>query len=82
MAELKRIPISSINEDIISMEFDGNPNIPTANYSAETAQRIQMAIAKKMRAEKLKRMIESELKQDAPNNHSDSIGLEFSFKGM
>ena len=82
MAELKKIPMNSINEDIISMEFDTNPNIPTANYSEETAQRIQIAIAKKMRSEKLKRMIEHELKKEGPNNHADSIGLEFTFKGM
>ncbi len=83
MAELKKTPISSINEEIISMEFDGNPNIPTANYSAETEQRIQLAIAKKMRAEKLKRMLETELRQEHKSaGGSETLGLDFTFKGM
>lgn len=82
MAELKKIPFGTINEDIVSMEFNENPNIPTANYSEETAKRIQIAIAKKMKADRLKRLIESELKPEGPNNNSDSLGLEFTFKGM
>ena len=31
MAELKKTQFSNVNEEIISMEFDNNPNIPTAN---------------------------------------------------
>ena len=58
MAELKKTQFSNVNDEIISMEFDNNPNIPTANYSEETAIKIQETIKKKMRAEKLKKMIE------------------------
>lgn len=74
--------MNTVNEDIISMEFDGNPNIPTANYSEETSKRIQLAIVKKMRAEKLKKLIETELKPEKADNSTDSIGFEFTFKGM
>lgn len=83
MATLKKTPLNSVNEDIISMEFDENPNIPTANYSEETSDRIHAAIAKKMRAEKLKKLIEQELKDDKkPSSDGEDIGLSFSFKGM
>ncbi len=83
MAELKKTPINTINEEIISMEFDGNPNIPTANYGEETAHRIQVAIAKKMRAEKLKRMLEQELKQEQKSaSGTETMGLDFTFKSM
>jgi hypothetical protein len=82
MAELKKTPIRSVNEDIISMEFDVNPNIPTANYSNETAERIQQAIVKKLRAEKLKKMIESELKQDTKVLDGESLGFSFTFNSM
>lgn len=82
MADRKKTPINSVNEEIISMEFDENPNIPTANYSEETAKRIEQAIIKKMRAEKLKRLIETELKNDKKIEDGESIGFEFSFKGM
>lgn len=83
MAELRKTPINTINEEIISMEFDSNPNIPTANYSEETAHRIQVAIARKMKAEKLKRMLEQELKQEQKSaNGTESLGLDFTFKSM
>ena len=83
MAELKKTPFNSINEDIISMEFNKNPNIPTANYSAETADRIQEAIIKKMRTEKLKKMIENELKTDQGKvRDGESIGIGFNFSSM
>jgi hypothetical protein len=82
MAELKKIPMSTVHEDIISMEFNTNPNIPTANYSEETAQRVQQAIAKKMKVDRLKRLIETELRQEPVKNSSESFGFEFSFKGM
>jgi hypothetical protein len=82
-AELKKTPMSSVNEDIISMEFDSNPNIPTANYSEETAIAMREAIAKKMKIEKLKKMIEKELKQDLPKTSEvENIGFSFSFNGM
>ena len=82
MAERKKTPISTVNEDIISMEFDENPNIPTANYSDETAARIREAIAKKMKAEKLKKMIEMELKNEVKPTDGESIGMAFSFSSM
>ncbi len=83
MAELKKTPMSSVHEDIISMEFGENPNIPTANYSVDTEQAIQEAIIKKMRINKLKNFIDSELKRDTkPPSNNDSIGLAFNFKGM
>ncbi len=83
-AELKKTPISSVNEDIISMEFDANPNIPTANYNETTGIAMQEAIAKKMRADKLKKMIDGELKRDVRSGSSDgeSLGFAFSFNGM
>lgn len=81
MAELKKTPFKTVNEEVVSMEFDGNPNIPTANYSEETAERIQEAIKKKMRAEKLKKMIETELKNDK-KKEANEMAFSFSFKGM
>ena len=81
MAELKKTQFSNVNEEIISMEFDNNPNIPTANYGEETAIKIQETIKKKMRAEKLKKMIESELKQDKKKESVESI-FDLSFKSM
>lgn len=83
MAEYKKTPFTAVNEEIISMEFDGNPNIPTANYSEETAGLIQEAIMKKMRNDKLKKFIDSELKGEQKSNESsDFLGFSFSFKGM
>ncbi len=83
MAELKKTPISTINEEIISMEFNGNPNIPTANYSEATAIKIQAAIAKKLRAEKLKKMLEQELKVETKSaSGTETMGLDFTFKSM
>jgi len=83
MAELKKVPLNSVNEEVISMEFDENPNIPTANYSEETGELIQEAIKKKLRAEKLKKMIETELKHEEKSKAGgDSTGLAFTFKGM
>jgi hypothetical protein len=83
MAELKKTPMNSVHEDIISMEFDENPNIPTANYNSDTEASIQQAIINKMKVDKLKKFIDSELKRDnKPDNSGESIGLSFSFKGM
>ena len=83
MAELRKTPMGTVNEDIISMEFNGNPNIPTANYSQETEQRIHAAIAKKMRAEKLKKMLEQELKVERKSaDGTESLGLDFTFRSM
>lgn len=81
MAELKKTPFNTINDDIISMEFDTNPNIPTANYSDETALKIQEAIKNKMKAEKLKKLIDAELKQEK-KKESDDFAFNFSFKSM
>jgi hypothetical protein len=81
MAERKTVPLDT-KEDVVSMEFDDNPNIPTANYNEETANKIQEAIKKKMRAEKLKKMIDAELKQNDRPESEESIGFAFSFKGM
>lgn len=80
MADLKKIPFNSVNDEVISMSFSENPNIPTANYSAETLNNINEVIRKKMRAEKLKKMIEQELKTDKKND--DNMDLSFVFKGM
>ena len=81
MAELKKTAFDTINDEIISMEFDVNPNIPTANYSEETASKIQDAIRNKMRAEKLKKMIETELAQTKKKENED-FAFNFSFKSM
>ncbi len=81
MAELKKTPFGNVNDEIISMEFDTNPNIPTANYSEETALKIQEVIRNKMRADKLKKMIESELKQEKKKETED-FAFNFSFKSM
>lgn len=81
-AEQKKIPISSVNEDIISMEFGENPNIPTANYNEETELAIQEAIIKKMKTDKLKKLIDLELKQDVRPVEGESLGLSFTFKGL
>ncbi len=82
MAERKKTPISTVNEDIISMEFDENPNIPTVTYSDDTAGRIQKAIAKKIRAEKLQKMIDNELKKENTTTEGESLGMAFNFSGM
>jgi len=82
MANLKKTPIGSVTDNIISMEFDENPNIPTANYSAETAIKIQEAIVKKLRAEKLHKLIDAELKHDTKRTIGENIGLSFTIKGM
>lgn len=82
MAELKKVPMSSVKDDaVISMSFDENPNIPTANYSEDTLSRINEVIAKKMRAEKIKKMIEAELKDEKKTEGND-LGLTFSFGSM
>lgn len=85
MATAKKTPISSVNDSVISMEFDENPNIPTANYSEETSKNIKKAIIKKMRAEKLKKMIDAELKKEEKSRKSGEnmgIGIPLTFKGM
>ena len=82
MAERKKTPISTVNEDIISMEFDENPNIPTANYNEDTASRIQIAIVKKKKAEKLKKMIENELKNEKKEIEGETMGMGFTFNSM
>ena len=82
MAELKKVPMSSVkDESVISMSFDENPNIPTTNYSDETHEKIKEVIAKKMRAEKIKKMIESELKDEKKTEGND-LGLSFNFGSM
>lgn len=81
MADLKKVPFDTVNDDVVSMSFDENPNIPTANYSDETLTNIQNAIKKKMRAEKIKKMIESELKADDKGGNDD-MAFSFSFSGM
>lgn len=82
-AKLKKVQMSSVTTDVISMEFDQNPNIATANYSAETAKRVQQAIIKKMRVDKLKQFIDTELKEETRNSQAgEHMGFEFSFKSM
>lgn len=85
MAEVLKTPMSSVTDDIISMEFDENPNIPTANYSEETADRIKSSMKTKMRADKLRKMIDAELKDTAKNKKSsdgESLGIPLSFSSM
>ena len=82
MAELKKVPMSSVaDESVISMSFDENPNIPTANYSDDTLGKIQEVIAKKMRAEKIKKMIETELKDEKKIEGND-LAFSFNFNSM
>jgi hypothetical protein len=81
MAELKKQPFNTVDDEVISMDFEGNPNIPTANYSEDTLKNIQETIRKKQRAEKIKKMIDQELKTDKKVDE-DEAGLSFSFKGM
>lgn len=78
----KTVPMSSVHDDVISMEFSENPNIPTANYSEETAKLIQSVIAKKKKAEKLKTLIENELKNVKKPEEGEMIGLGFKFSSM
>lgn len=81
MAEIKKVPFSSVqDESVISMSFDENPNIPTANYSEETLVKINAVIAKKIRAEKIKKMIETELK--AETKKEEDPFLAFNFNSM
>ncbi len=81
MADLKKTPLKSVDSDVISMVFDTNPNIPTANYSEETLNKINETLVKKMRAEKIKKLITAELKQEKKNDDSE-MAFSFSFKGM
>lgn len=80
MAELKKIPFSAVTDDVITMSFAENPNIPTANYSDETLKKINDKLQKTMKAEKLAKMIEQELKTDKKTDEIE--GFSFSFKGM
>jgi hypothetical protein len=81
MADLKKQPFNTVDDDVISMDFEGNPNIPTANYSEETLKNIQETIRKKQRAEKIKKMIDQELKADKKADDNE-MAFSFSFKGM
>lgn len=81
MAELKKTSFNQVNDDVISMDFEGNPNIPTANYSEETLIKINETIRKKMRAEKIRKMIDQELKSNKKQDEND-MAFSFSFKGM
>lgn len=79
MAEMKKVPFSSVqDESVISMSFDENPNIPTANYSEATLTKINEVIAKKMRAEKIKKMIEAELKTETKKEEDPFLAFSFS----
>ena len=81
----KSVPLNTVNEKVITMEFDKNPNIPTILYSEETENKIKEAIRKKMRAEKIKKMINAELKSNKrlnKQNDGENFGLEFTFKSM
>ena len=81
MADLKKQPFDTVDDDVISMDFEGNPNIPTSNYSEETLKNIQETIMKKQRAEKIKKMIDQELKDDKKSD-GDETAFSFTFKGM
>ena len=81
MADLKKQPFNTVDDEVISMDFEGNPNIPTANYTDETLKNIQDTIQKKQRAEKIKKMIEQELKTEKKSD-SDETAFSFTFKGM
>ena len=81
MTNLKKQPFNQVDDEVISMTFDDNPNIPTANYSEETLKNIQETIRKKRRAEKIKKMIEQELKTDK-KTEEDEMAFSFSFKSM
>ena len=81
MAELKKIPFDKVTDDKIVMTFNKNPNIPTANYSDETLVSITEAIKKKMKADKVKKLIETELRSE-DNNESNEMNFVFTFKGM
>jgi hypothetical protein len=82
MAELKKVPMSSVKDDaVISMSFDENPNIPTSNYSEDTLDKINEVIARKMKAEKIKKIIEAELKDEKKIEGND-MGFSFSFSSM
>lgn len=82
MTELKKVPFNSVDDEVINMDFEGNPNIPTANYSEDTLKNINETIKKKQRAEKIKKMIDQELKSDDKKNEGDEMAFSFSFKGM
>lgn len=82
MTNLKKQPFNTVNDGVISMDFSENPNIPTANYNDETLKNIQESIKKKQRAEKLKKMIDQELKGTDTKNNQDDMAFAFSFKSM
>jgi len=81
MADLKKVPFNTVNDDVVSMSFDENPNIPTSNYSNETLDKINNVIKTKMRAEKIKKMIETELK-DEKKTESNEMAFNFNFSSM
>jgi len=81
MTNLKKVPFNVVTDDVISMSFDENPNIPTANYNENTLNKINEVIKKKMRAEKIKKMLETELK-DEKKTESDNMAFSFNFSSM
>jgi len=81
MIEMKKIPFNTVQENVINMSFDKNPNIPTSNYNKATLETINEVIKRKMRAEKIKKIIESELKPNE-NFEDDNLGLSFTFGSM
>jgi len=81
MADLKKVALTDTNDEVISMSFDDNPNIPTANYSEETLNTINEVIRKKMRAERIKKIIEAELKDEKKVDTND-MTFNFGFKSM
>ena len=81
MKEIKKANLSADNSEVVTMTFDDNPNIPTANYNDATASKIEQAIQNKLKKEKMQKLLEQELKEDAVKAE-DPFAMKFSFKGM
>jgi hypothetical protein len=77
----KKIPLSEVKDDIILMRFDKNPNIPTTKYSEATQKNINESIKKKMKIEKMKKLVETELKKEEKIDKND-FEMLFNFKSM
>jgi len=81
MTNIKKTPFTNVDDDVISMDFEGNPNIPTANYGNDTLKNIDEVIKKKQRAEKLKKIIDQELTPEK-KAQEDEMSFAFNFGSM
>jgi len=74
--------LSEVQDSNVTMAFESNPNIPTTTYSEETYNAIKEKIKKTLKAQKIKAIIDSELKPEDKSLEDESLGIKFSFSSM